>query len=146
MLQRIQTIFLVLAAACSLGLWAFPFATAVGDLQASTLLHDETYTLTDNPALMGAFSIGALLSVIAIFLFKNRFSQTRVAIFAFIANFIGMILVVVLFFNDTKNQGTATVNDGLGAYLPTLAMIFILVALRFIKKDENIVRSMDRLR
>jgi ABC-type proline/glycine betaine transport system permease subunit len=37
-------------------------------------------------------------------------------------------------------------NYGIGALLPSLAILFLILAIRGIRKDENLVRSADRLR
>ncbi|MBK7637253.1 MAG: DUF4293 family protein [Saprospiraceae bacterium] len=49
------------------------------------------------------------------------------------------------------NEGTITnkanqINDEIGIYLPLIGLIFSILAARYIKKDEDTVRSMDRLR
>ena len=40
----------------------------------------------------------------------------------------------------------AHVSYGIGAYLPVVAIAFLLLAFRGIKKDEDLVKSIDRLR
>ena len=57
-----------------------------------------------------------------------------------------MVLVAALYFNDLASQSSSTPDDGIGAYLPMGAMVMLLLAMRFIKKDDDLVRSMDRLR
>lgn len=146
MIQRIQSLLLLLAAVALLSLMVLPFATTEIAIQSSPILNDGVYNLKDNFALLGAFLLGGLLSLGAIFMYQNRQNQLKVARIAFIATLIGMILVVVFYFNDVSNQGSEEIKDGIGAYLPILAMILILVALRLIGKDEELVKSMDRLR
>jgi len=72
--------------------------------------------------------------------------QINLSRFSFIANLIGLILAIVLFFNDSKTLGVEEPNDGIGLYMPLVALVFLLLAMRFISKDEKTVRSMDRLR
>ena len=146
MIQRIQTIFLVLAAACAFGLFALPFATTSADVGSSTLFADGIYNINDNVALLALYGAAGALAAIGIFLFKNRKSQLLVGRLAIIANIIGCILTFWLFFQDRGTLGDANPDDGLGIFLPVLFLVFAGLALRFISKDEKLVRSMDRLR
>ena len=145
MIQRIQSVFLLLASACSFLLFQFPFATNE-TVQSSAILNDGVYNLHDNIAMLVLFALGGVLALGALVSFKNRKNQSLIARLAFVANLIGMILVVVLFFNDPAFQSESAPDDGIGAYLPTGAMVLIGLALYFINKDEKLVKSMDRLR
>ena len=145
MIQRIQTVFLLLASACSFLTFQFPFATDEV-MSDSAILSDGIYNLHDNIVLLIAFVVGGALALGSLVSFKNRKNQSLLARLAFVANLIGMILVAVFYFNDLAFQNNTTPNDGVGAYLPMGAMILLLFAMRFIKKDDDLVRSMDRLR
>ncbi|MEM1321641.1 MAG: DUF4293 domain-containing protein [Bacteroidota bacterium] len=147
MIQRIQTVFLFLAAACAFGLFGLPFATSEAQIANSTNFSDSIYNLNDHVALLILFAAAGLLSLVSIFLFNNRKTQLLVGRFSIIANVIGLILAVVLFMNDQGNILDATkIEDGIGAYLPFLFLVFAILAQRYITKDEKLVSSMDRLR
>lgn len=146
MLQRIQSIFLALAAAASFGTLGLPFATTSPAVQGSMLFGDGAYSVQDQITLLVLFAVGGALAVASIFLYRNRNTQMRLSIFAFIANLIGIVLAVLFFMQNSSDVGDSVVNDGLGAYLPAAALVFLLLAYRFIRKDEKLVRSMDRLR
>ena len=146
MIQRIQTIFLALAAACAFGLFGLPFATTSGEVGGSTLFADGIYNINDNVALLALFGAAGAMTLIGIFLFKNRKSQLLIGRLAIIANIIGCILTVVLFVQDRDTLGDALPDDGLGIFLPILFTVFAFLALRNISKDEKLVKSMDRLR
>jgi len=146
MIQRIQSIFLLLAAACAFCLFAFPFATTDTNIEASSLFSDGIYNLNDHQALLALFAVAGGLSAIAIFLFKNRKTQLMLGRFAIIANIIGIVLLIVFFFQDRDTYSDLP-NDGFGIYLPVLFLVFAGLALRNISKDEKLVRSSyDRLR
>ena len=145
MIQRIQTLFLLFGAICSGLLFYFPFATSES-VQSSAILSDGVYNFQDNIAIPILFGAAILLSLGALVSFKNRKNQTLLTRFALIANFIGMILVTVFFFNDGANMASVEPQDEVGAYMPMAAMLLLAFALYFIKKDEKLVRSMDRLR
>ncbi|MEL7021482.1 MAG: DUF4293 domain-containing protein [Bacteroidota bacterium] len=146
MIQRIQSIFLFLAGGASFGVLGAPFATTDKAEGQSALFADSIFNTQDNIALMVFFGIAGLLAIIDIFLYNNRPLQIRLGMFAFIANIIGLILGIFLFFNDMQHIGTENIDDGLGAYLPVIAGVLLLLAIRFIRKDEKLVRSADRLR
>lgn len=146
MIQRIQTIYLILAAVCGFGSLALPFATTVQAVQSSELFADASFTVRDNPGLLVLFAVAGVLAVVGIFLFKNRPVQMKITRIALVADIVGLVLVVILFWNDLGNVGSSAVNDGAGAYLPIAFILFASLALRGIRKDENLVRSADRLR
>jgi len=146
MIQRIQSIFLLLAGAASFGLFGAPFATTPEAVDASGIFQDGVFNLEDSLALLIFFVIAGALSLLAIFLFRNRKTQMLVTRFAFIINLIGLILGIVLFMQDSGQWEGSNVNDGLGLYLPIVACVLLVLALRYIQKDEKLVRSSDRLR
>ncbi|MCF8245290.1 MAG: DUF4293 domain-containing protein [Saprospiraceae bacterium] len=146
MIQRIQSIFLLLAAASGFGVLALPFASTNEGVQSSTLFSDKVYSINDNIGLLVLFAVAGALSIAAIFLFNNRQLQMKIGRIALVSNILGIILATILFWQDLAGIGTSAVEDGLGGYLPFLFIIFSALALRAIKKDETLVRSADRLR
>ncbi len=146
MIQRIQTIFLLLAAASGFGVLALPFASTVDGVQVSALFSDKAYTIGDNIGLLVLFALAGALSFAAIFLFNNRPVQAKIGRGALIADIVGILLAIVLFWQDAANIGSAAVKGGFGAVLPIAFVVFSSLAIRAIKKDENLVRSADRLR
>ncbi|MBK8969288.1 MAG: DUF4293 domain-containing protein [Saprospiraceae bacterium] len=149
MIQRIQSIFLLLAAGALGGQFALPYLQTPADDPARSLtaLADGVLNPLDNPGLLGLTGLGALISLAAIFLFKNRSLQMRLAL---VAAGIGIMLLVLLGITvkNTLDQapGNGTVNFAFGLGLPVLALLFNWLAARAIRKDEALVRSMDRLR
>ncbi|MBP7273268.1 MAG: DUF4293 family protein [Saprospiraceae bacterium] len=146
MIQRIQTIFLLLAGAAAFALFAVPFAGVSAPVPNSVMLADAQYSVQDNIALTILYVVAGLLPLIGIFLYQNRTSQLLVSRIALIGNIIGAVLAVVLFMQESPQIGDKQVTDGFGAALPLLAIIFLIFAQRNIRKDQAIVSSMDRLR
>ena len=146
MIQRIQTLFLALAAACAFGLFGLPFATTNTNVATSGLFSDSVYNLQDNVALIGAFSLAGALTLISIFLFKNRKTQLLLGRFGIIANIIGIVLVFVFIMQDPLDAHTHDINEEIGIVLPILFLVFAALAQRGIMKDDKLVKSMDRLR
>lgn len=149
MIQRLQSIFLFLASAACFGLFGLPFASTDQPIANSELFADSAYEITDNIALTILFVGAGALALLAIFMFKNRSLQINLSRVAFIGTVIGFVLGIILFFNDgiVKNgENLPEPSDGFGVVLPILAAIFTLLAIRYINKDEKLVRSTDRLR
>jgi len=148
MIQRIQSIFLLLAAACAFALFALPFASVeVPETNvASSIFADGVYDIQDHIGTIVLFCLAGGLAFISIFLFNNRKLQMTLSRFAIIFNIIGLVLAIILFYNEVQGMGEEMPDDRLGIFLPILFIVFTLLGLRFIGKDEKLVKSMDRLR
>ncbi|MEM9886047.1 MAG: DUF4293 domain-containing protein [Bacteroidota bacterium] len=149
MIQRIQSIFLLLAGSACFGMFGLPFASTDQVINNSTLFADSAYTVTDHIALTILFAGAGILALAAIFLFNNRPLQINLSRVAFVAAIIGFVLGIILFLNDgivQNGENLPEPTDGFGTILPILAGIFLLLAIRYINKDEKLVRSSDRLR
>lgn len=145
MIQRIQSIFLVLAAAAFGGLWVYPFATTQASV-ADHLFSDGRYAIDDHVLLMSLTIAGILLSVIALFLFKNRRSQMRIGYLLIVIGILVPVVAYLYFTSQAATIGTSEINDAPGMFLPFAGALFAALANYFIRKDEKLVRSMDRLR
>ena len=145
MIQRIQTIFLFLTALCFGTLLKFPFATS--DKPSAQFLSDKIYDITDHVALIIVAGLGAGLSLISIFLFKNRKIQLKLGYLTIVMAILLPVVAFLLFTNESKNiDSTIQVHDQFGIYVPVAAIIFSALANYYIRKDDKLVKSMDRLR
>jgi hypothetical protein len=146
MIQRIQTIYFLLAAAAGFGAIAAPFATvSSSNIQGSVLFAgDASFTSGDNTALLVLFALTGALAIASIFLFKNRPLQLKIGWAALIANFIGVAFAGFLFGQEMSRVGDASI--GVGAALPFAFIVFTILAIKGVKKDEALVKSADRLR
>ncbi len=144
MIQRIQTIFLFLAAASFGGLFGLPFAKS--DVSMAGLFEDQVYNVFDNPILIGLVALGILLSIVAIFMFKNRKSQVKIVYGVITLAILTIIVAILLVFQDSESDISGNIQEGMGLGLPIFSIIFGFLANRFIKKDDKLVKSMDRLR
>jgi ABC-type enterochelin transport system permease subunit len=87
----------------------------------------------------------ATLAVIEITRYNNRLLQIKLGAL----NSLFMAATVVLMFvfsNQIAEEQQAQGQLGIALFLPVAAMIFNLLANRFIRKDEKLVRSVDRIR
>ena len=134
MLQRIQTIYLFIAAGISAGL-IFVFDLWINNEGVSFFAKDEILYLA-------LFCGSALLSLIAIFMFKNRKSQFVMGRLNIILNF---ILLGLFVYRSLNLSGETTVSEkGIGILLPIFSIVFLVLANKDIKKDEELVKSVDR--
>ena len=154
MIQRVQSIFFLLAAAMMSALFSKPmaFATIFGDaaaLRASdqSMLADGVFEVNDHIILLGLVIACIALPMISLLLFKNRSLQIRLSRATIAALCVLLALSIILFMQDYKLMSDGTeVTIEYGYISPVLAIIFIVLALRFIKKDDRLVKSADRLR
>ncbi len=85
-----------------------------------------------------------ILSVIGIFMYKNRKRQRTIVISALIINIAALALVAYYYISSKQTGDTSAFNY---RYLaPVLNLFFLILASRGIKKDDDLVKSYDRLR
>ena len=142
MIQRIQSIFLFLASACSFGLFGLPFANTEEAVANSEIFKDQAFNLFDDTAMLALFCVAGGLALIAIFLFKNRVLQSRFAQLVLLVTIAGIGWTAYIF----SQEKIDAVNLDFGLALPLLTLVFTFLAFRNIKKDDKLVQSMDRLR
>lgn len=144
MIQRIQSIWLLLSGllfgAQSLSMIAFAkTSTALtGPLDDMILRNQE-----DMVMLIGSLG-SAALALIAIFLYQNRGTQILVSGVAGLVQ-IGLSLGFG-FYVLNKNGGFGQFNPDFGIYFGLIGLTTNWLATRSIRKDSDLVKSMDRLR
>ncbi len=135
MLQRIQSLYLLVAAVCS---GVLSFTTYLLVLEGTVV-----YAI-DSISYVALFQGSALLSLISIFLFKSRQTQFVLGRLNIILNFILLGLFVFRLLN--LPGGPANPEKGIGLLLPIFSIVLLALANKAIKKDEALVKSVDRLR
>ena len=135
MIQRIQSIWLLLAAIIMASLFYFE----IYKLPAASI------TLANNYIGMVLTGISILLSIFTIFRFKNRKSQLN---FIWLNLLINAGLLAWLFFSISKETEAAGATGGyrLGAFIPVIVIVLLFLARGGIRKDEKLLKSLDRLR
>ncbi|WP_298543268.1 DUF4293 domain-containing protein [uncultured Aquimarina sp.] len=136
MIQRIQSIYLFLVVVLSGGISAIlPYGL---DQNGEDLLSQ------DNFLVLGMFTGSALLALVSIFLFKNRQLQFVLGRINILLNFI--LLGVFVYWSLTLSGETMVSEKGIGMLIPIISIVLLVVANKAIRKDENLVKSVDRLR
>ena len=144
MIQRIQSLYLLLAAVCSIGLiYVFDLwlNKAGSSYYALDLITKNEFTLKIIPIL---FILSGIMSIVSVFMFKKRKNQFVINRLNILVNF---ILLGVLIYHLLTLSGESQVSEkGIGAFLPIVVVVLLAIANRAIKKDEDLVKSVDRLR
>lgn len=144
MIQRIQSLFLLLSSAAFWTEFAAPFATT--DVASQGVMNDLVYNIHDSPVLIGLTIIGGLVTLSAIFLFNNRPLQKRLSYLGIVMAILLPLVAFLLIYNERTGDALNTINYDLGIFPPLVALIFAVLAGRAIGKDDKLVKSMDRLR
>ncbi len=158
MIQRIQTVYLSLAFIAIALLFAFPLAQFFSDhgvyfFSVTGLKNmvpggaNAFHPLIFLPLIIVAVGI-ALLTLYTIFKFKNRSLQlklTNIGVLASIALIMGIFFLYIPMI-EKKIDIVPDYSKAFGIYLPLVALVFIVMAIRAIKRDDKLVRSADRLR
>lgn len=135
MLQRIQTVFLALSGIVTGAVFFTPiYSRAVEDPQ-----------LWIGYGLAIILTVAVILSTFSIFKFSDRKNQMQWVKRSCFAQVIAFGFAVGILFS-LGGIGTYLWDEALGTGLIGFGFIFQLLALKFINKDDKLVRSMDRIR
>jgi len=139
MIQRIQSVWLLLAAIAALLTFKFPFYA--GYLIGNTILNDwRELSAASSLLLIILAALTGIGSFIAIFLYKDRKTQLRITIVAFILS----LLSIIIFFSEIKNYEKGGVS--LTSVIALVVPVFLFFAAKGIWKDQKLIKSLDRLR
>lgn len=138
MIQRQQSLWLLLAAVASFLSFKFPFYT--GNILENNLSRFEELEGGSNFFLLVLTGFSVLISLIAIFLYKDRKTQFKLTI----GGILIAIVLLVLYFSEIKKFSSG--NFALTAVFAFAILVGYLMAARGIWKDEKLVKSLDKLR
>jgi hypothetical protein len=158
MLQRIQSLYLALVAIASILVFFFPLANYYHEIEGNYRLFiygirsmDPEPKVVFNTfftfPLMVMAVISFVLSILTIFLFKKRLLQIRLCAFNVLTNI--LLLMMIFFFYATRIRDMVHIEPAYnltGMAIPLVSLVFLLLANRAIRKDEQLVKSSDRLR
>ena len=136
MLQRVQTVYLVISASIMGALYIW-FPTIISEKGLILISKDE-------PVILGLIFGSILIEFFSIFSYKKRKSQFVINRLNIILNF--FLLGVFVYRSLTLSGETLVSEKGIGVFLPIISIVFLVMANKAIKKDEDLVKSVDRLR
>ena len=137
MIQRIQTLYLLIAFIVT-GVLPFVFPLW-------TVANGADFLFMQNQLFVILFGLSTTLSLLSIFSYKKRQHQFVIGRLNIILNLILLGLFVYHSLN-LSGETPAVSEKGIGMFLPILAIVLLGFANKAIKKDEDLVKSVDRLR
>lgn len=155
MIQRIQSLYLLLAAIAAAVMFFFPLAVFYGDHNFKMYVYQLSF-FDPNPGLdvgayfllpiLGMVVLIIFLSILSLLNFKNRKRQLMMIkvnmafTLIFLAGFFfGYMRLLEGFVGNAPEYQFAS-------FMPVVIFLFLILANRGVQKDEKLIRSMDRLR
>ncbi len=151
MIQRIQTVYLFLATVCAVACLCMPVGHFHQEGIAIADFHNLWLSMADGSRVYAPWAMFVLLllvavvSFLAIFLYKRRMLQVRLTLFGSLL-LTGYYIVFGVFVYLFKSRYEADFTLSWTMAFPAVALILQYLAFRGIMKDELIVRSLNRLR
>ena len=158
MIQRIQSVFMLIAFISCVLLFFFPLAGIYGDTNTylfyiykfQNMVPGEV-SVFNNLAVIPLAALDAIMGILVIvslFSYKKRVFQMRLVRFTI---FLDIILIALIFFIyagvvERTLFVTPDYMSEAGIYFPLITLVFLILANRYIVRDERMVRSIDRLR
>ncbi len=151
MIQRIQSLFLLIVSICTLFVLFSPLLTYTDkgleyQLVSMGLKASEGGIVFQTLPLTILAGIAFLLSVITIFIYKKRMIQIRLSVFSFVLQLGFYGLLYYMHYQIGNTSGFEFKNFNIASVLPLINAILLFLAIRAIGKDEALVRSLDRIR
>ena len=162
MIQRRQTIFMLLSAIISALLFFMPLISfnANGEVMRFTIFGIEnpidtiTFSQSYTWPLIVLTILMTLAPLVTIFLYKKRELQVRLCHLNMLVNIIFIGLVFIYYESDVMSVIFAVENDiysldvayFIGMAIPLVNLVLEILAIRGIKKDIELLKSIDRLR
>lgn len=135
MLQRIQSVYLFIVALINGGLI---FLLQLWEEEGRPIYAQ------DEPLVLSLFLGSAILALVTIFLYKNRKLQFILGRVNIVLN---LILLGLFVYWSLIVPGESNISEkGIGMFIPIISIVFLVLANKAIKRDEDLVKSVDRLR
>lgn len=153
MLQRIQTVYLLVVVALTVAMLFLPLAVLQSgdqlfafDVAGLSTMVEQSELIYPTWGLFALIVIISLLAFLIIFLFKNRILQIRLCVFNSIL-MLGFYGLFAFFYWSIKGQmEVISMSFKFALSFPLVCLILNYLAIRNIGADEALVRSLDRLR
>ena len=160
MIQRIQTLFLILYIIALVSTFFFPIwqkisfdennaidVIVTGYISGVDFNNGDSSVLYDNFLISGLVIVSCIVAALSIFSYKNRLNQIKLGA---LNSFITSVLIIYFLYDIFYNEQYININDKISFlisfYLIFLAIFFNFLANRFIRKDELLVRESERIR
>jgi hypothetical protein len=142
LIQRIQTIWLLLSAAAAALMYRLP----LWSYQRTGAVEWTDYVAPESLLLLTLVTAALVNSAVNVFLFRNRPLQKKLCILGII---LALLILAVEVMQVEEIRQTLNPTAGrwqLGALMPMLMIVFLVLAFLGIRKDDALIKSLDRLR
>jgi hypothetical protein len=130
MIQRIQSVWFLIAAICTACMFYFDTYIGTGNTLSNINIGNDFMGIT----------------LYTIFLYKNRKRQITYAWFSIIIT-LGLLAYNYIAIDINKEKlGITQGHYWIGIFLPVVSVVFLFMGMMGIKKDQKIIKSLDRLR
>ena len=144
MIQRVQSLYLLMAFLTS-GVLAFLVLLWVNingtEYYLTGMIMEDSWEIVSIPI---GFILSTILSLLAIINFKNRKSQIKLNRFNLVTNLYLLGIIVYLLLSLSGENFIS--EKGIGLFLPVIVVVLLVLANKATQKDEELVKSVDRLR
>jgi peptidoglycan/LPS O-acetylase OafA/YrhL len=131
MIQRVQTLFLLAATGLLTGMFFSPMVTYI----------DQTVCYRSSWILLFFLILCGAVGFITIFLYHHRMTQIRLCLFNSLV-LLGLQGIIIYYVITAEPGGVFS----LTVAFPLIAAILLVLAIRYIGRDEAMIRSLNRLR
>jgi len=151
MIQRIQSVFLIISAVAIVLLYFFPLAVIGGHEDGATLfigtvaLNDSAKVIVNAWPLRALCSIILILTLLSLFLYKRRVLQMRLTIYNMVLTF-GMIGLGIFYLIQGRNLHGGDIQAQFFSIMPIISLILSYLAWRGIRRDYLMLSAVERLR
>ena len=153
MIQRIQTVYLLIVAVINSLLFFFPLnilPLSTSEIKISILgLYSVTNGIetiqTQLFPLLALTGIIILVALVSIFIFKNRKLQMRFSLYNSVLG-LGLSFLAIYITTQEANFNHTQISFSLGLIFPIIGSIFSFLAFKAIKKDDDLINSANRIR
>jgi hypothetical protein len=155
MIQRIQSLYLLLALAVLLLIFFFPLSIYTDSNNfVYSLVHNglakysnNEWVLVKSNFLSSIFLIPTcLIIILSIFLFNNRKRQIKLCWVSMITSILLFISFIIRYKLAVGDLNITNSNYSWPVIMPVVSAILAYLALKAIKKDDDLVKSADRIR
>ena len=147
MIQRIQTVFLFLSAVLAGFLFFIPIASF--DL-GNEIVNLSIFGVENHSGALLLLILAVLMLAVpfvTIFMYKKRELQLKLSSFNVFLNALFCGLIFLFYVDNIREKLSAeTVVYNFGVYVPLINMVLSILAMRWIRKDIELIKSVDRLR
>jgi len=133
MIQRVQSIYLLIAAVLTGLMFALPQPFM------------QTVSLILKLLVWAGWGLSVIFSLFALFQFKNRSKQVKSCLLSILAIALSYAGIIIHSLDSETITEEATAYNPFIAF-PLIALVLLILAIVAIRKDEKLVRSADRIR